>query len=846
SQTGGATQGPGGINGTDINNYFGTLILEVPSGAAGTYTIPLKSDPLTTFLADENSLTLLLTLNPGVIAIACQTNADCDDGNACTNDTCNQESQCVNTPNYDPAQSCCNPADGTLTPLSDNNACTDDVCDAGTGVVSHPPKPAGSTCGNSADTQCDNPDSCDGAGVCLSNFEPSGTACGDPTSTDCNGADTCNGSGVCLNNFATAGTPCGDPSDTDCTNPDTCSGAGVCLSNNASNSTPCDDGLFCNVGEACLNGVCTGGAARNCSDGLPCTSDSCDDVNDVCVNDLDPGNCLIGGMCYSDGQLDPANDCQECDTASTTTDWTFLNPGTACDDGDPCTGTGRPGIGIDTCDGSGVCSGTPDPECNDQCSFAIPLVEGSQNSTISAGGNDDVEATCQPNSNNDIWFVYTATCDGLVFMSTTGSNLAPSNDTVLSVYDECPDQSGVELACDDDSGAGLQAALTLSVVAGEDYFVRIAGFEQNVGPVVITVETVNDCVIDGVCYAAGELNPMNDCEACLPLLSSLDWSPRAEGSACGDPSDSECDGPDACDGAGFCEVNNKPDGIVCADDLNVCTFDVCQAGACAHPPVAEGSPCGDPTQLECDNPDTCDAVGVCQSNFVAMGTPCGDPGDDQCDNPDTCTGDGFCGQNFEPDGTFCNDNDICTNDDQCVSGLCEGTPIPEAPLVDENGPRSVLATPQPPASIAPVALRVTSPDWPCLDKYVQANGTLAAAPVFQLPSAWGTISLVGPDMVPSTTYVIEAECGAFTSPAGMAQTCNWCDINCDGAVNGADILFQVNGFQGDLGLGVSFEAMDVHPCAPDHVINGLDILRCVLAFQFQQTYADTGCPLPCP
>ena len=68
---------------------------------------------------------------------------------------------------------------------------------------------------------------------------------------------------------------------------------------------------------------------------------------------------------------------------------------------------------------------------------------------------DDAEASCQIDSNNDVWFVYTATCDGAVFMSTTGSQFAPSNDPVLSVYDACPGTGGVEIACDDDSGIDL-------------------------------------------------------------------------------------------------------------------------------------------------------------------------------------------------------------------------------------------------------------------------------------------------------------------------------------------------------------------------------------------------------
>ena len=134
-------------------------------------------------------------------------------------------------------------------------------------------------------------------------------------------------------------------------------------------------------------------------------------------------------------------------------------------DGNPCTGTGRPGVGDDTCDEFGICAGEEDPECNDDCGFAIEAIEGTTASDNSGAGPDDDEASCQPDSNSDVWFIYTASCDGLVFVNTLGSLLQPSNDPVLSVYDAC---GGNEIACDDDSGVGVQAALNFEGTAGVD------------------------------------------------------------------------------------------------------------------------------------------------------------------------------------------------------------------------------------------------------------------------------------------------------------------------------------------------------------------------------------------
>lgn len=828
-----------------IEYYAGTLIVVVPSGAQGTYTLDFIDDPNKTFMVDFFAAQISpIVTTPATIVIACATSTDCNDNNACTNDVCNPNNTCSNPLNYNPATHCCNPANGQQTLLTDNNQCTADNCNASNGQVTHPPLASGTACGSPASSECDQPDSCNGSGVCLSNFRPSGFACGSPTNTECDLADTCNGTGTCQTNRPSAGTPCGNPTNSDCTDPDTCNGLGNCLPNDVPNGTTCNDGLFCTQGEQCSGGACGGGSLLPCDDGRTCTSDACNESTDQCENTLLAGNCLIAGVCYADGELNPTDTCQECDPATNPGSFTTLPQGTLCDDGNPCTGTGSPGVGFDTCDAQGVCTGQPDPECNDNCSTAVPIFEGTnagyQNN--SAGPVDDDEASCQPDSNKDIWFSYTATCSGPVFLSTSGSVFTPTNDSVLSVYTSC---GGMEIACDDDSGVGLHAALIFNAVNGVTYFLRVAGFEDNEGSVQVNISTVAGCLIDGVCYAEDDLNPANDCEICLPDVSTTAWSPRLEGSACGDPSDTQCDSPDACDGAGVCETNHKPDLTACVDDGEQCTFDYCIAGLCAHPPVAVDTPCGDPTDTECDEPDTCDGNGVCLDNFRREGFPCGDPTSNQCDNPDSCDGSGACLSNYEPTGTPCDDGDICTEDDECDVGLCAGTPVPASPVLGNLGPKAFKVTAQPPGSPVPVALHVTSPTWPCLSKYVQANGTLDNNPVFQTPNQWGIKIIKGALVVPGSTYRVVAECGAFASAQASISTCPWGDVDCNQVVNFTDIQYLLLAFQGNFGPGIPFAAMDIDPCTPQGVINFTDIQRDVLAFQ-GQTYAQTGCPVPCP
>lgn len=833
-----------------IPQYAGTLVLDIPVGAIGTFTLGFRPFPDTSL--QDNALFDILPLNliPALITITCAFDAECDDGSACTDDSCRPNGTCLNQPNFNELTSCCNPIDGALTVIDDGNECTTDSCDADTGIVLHDVT-VDAPCGDGTLTDCDNPDTCDTLGVCQANFADPGSSCGDPTDSDCTAPDTCDGAGTCQPNHASPGTPCADPGNTECTDPDTCDGMGTCLANDAADGLACDD-AFCLLGQACQGGACDGGTPNLCDDALPCTTDRCDEDTDLCGNLLNVDACVIDNVCRATAELNPLNDCQECNPSLSTALWSFRPSGAACDDGDPCTGTGRPEIGIDTCDGAGTCSGLPDVDCNDNCEFAVAVVEGVNTGANVNQGPDDVEVSCQVDSNNDVWFVYIASCDGLVFASTTGSFFTPSNDPVLSVHDACPSIPGsIEIACDDDSGLNLQAALSFQAESGVSYWFRVGGFEDNTGDIVLNISTVNDCLIDGVCFADGEINPLNDCQACLPEVSTTAWSPRPEGSACGNAVDTECDSPDACNGAGVCESNPKPDGTACSDEGNECTFDECESGLCTHPPVASGQPCGDPSDSQCDHPDTCDGASGCLVNFQTLGTACGDESSDQCDEADICDGNGACDVNFVADDTACDDADICTGPDSCQNGTCQGAFIPMAPLVEGFGGRYVRVEPQPSESAAPVALRVTSPTWACLDKFLLPDGRLSDTPFVQLPADWGIVFMHGEQITPDSTYAVEAECGGLLTEAASDTTPIWGDTvglfengswtPPDDTVLLRDILAIVEGFV-QSPTKPPVQRIDLAPCLVDASIDIIDVLSGVEGF----TGVQFSCPPPCP
>ncbi|MBM4396922.1 MAG: putative metal-binding motif-containing protein, partial [Deltaproteobacteria bacterium] len=177
------------------------------------------------------------------------------------------------------------------------------------------------------------------------------------------------------------GTPCSD--NNACTDNDICS-SGACVSQprNCADSNPCttdtcqhptgciytpNAGLECSDGNLCTKNdrcggptgsgnptVCTGEAFA-CNDLLFCTEDKCNGTG--CSFDVLDGFCLIGGTCFTQGALDPANECKACLSAVSKTQYSIRPHGTKCDDHSACTNP-------DTCQG-GVCTAGPTVDCND-------------------------------------------------------------------------------------------------------------------------------------------------------------------------------------------------------------------------------------------------------------------------------------------------------------------------------------------------------------------------------------------------------------------------------------------------------------------------------------------------
>ncbi|MEK6674638.1 MAG: hypothetical protein AABZ47_03170 [Planctomycetota bacterium] len=157
--------------------------------------------------------------------------------------------------------------------------------------------------------------------------------------------------------------------------------------------------------------------------------------------------------------------------------------------------------------------------------------------------------------------------------------------------------------------------------------------------------------------------------------------------ACTD--DTQCDDGLRCNGAETCNQANGqcvPGVAPNCNDNNFCTADSCSEAApgngCVNDAAAQnGAACGNGSDTDCDNPDTC-LNGICATNNEPGGTPCGNPASGECDNADTCNGTGTCNSNNIA-GACSSDGNACTND-VCAAGSCAHNPVSNGTACDDG------------------------------------------------------------------------------------------------------------------------------------------------------------------
>jgi len=634
----------------------------------------------------------------------CSTDADCDDGNPCTADTCDLTGACVTTPTpnvpcsdglYCNGDEVCNSLGfcvaATPRNCDDGIACTLDSCDELTDSCINDPR--NSLC---SDGQfCNGAETCDPLSGCVAGTPPN---CGDgvscttdvcdeindacvntPSNAACNDGLYCNGLETCdALNGCQVGTPPNCNDSVSCTI-DSCNEVSDSC-DHLPNNAACSDGQYCNGAETCdaING-CQVGTPPNCNDSVGCTVDSCNEVSDSCDHLPNNAACSDGQYCNGAETCDALNGCQagvapNCgdgvgcttDACNEATDSCTHTPNdAACSDGLFCTGS-------ETCDLTGDCQpGTP-PNCADAVVCTVDACDEATDSCTHTPSNavcDDSQfcngvetcnalTGCQAGTAPDCNDGIACTADSCNEV-TDGCDNIPSNGfcsdgLFCTGVEVCNPSTGCETGSDPCPGAlcsePLDQCVDCLVDADCDNGVYCDGAETcNVGTGVCQPGTPPNCN-DGVSCTQ---------DSCNESTNSCDNVPSA--AACSD--NLYCTGVETCDPVNGCQAGTPPD---CNDGVS-CTADVCNEtlNACTHTP--NNGVCSD--GQFCNGAETCDAIAGCQA-----GVP------PNCNDGVDCTGDS-CNETTDscsnvPNNAACNDGQFCNGAETCdaVTGCEPGTP----------------------------------------------------------------------------------------------------------------------------------------------------------------------------
>jgi hypothetical protein len=320
-------------------------------------------------------------------------------------------------------------------------------------------------------------------------------------------------------------------------------------------------------------GIGPSGCLASCDDNNPCTTDTCS--VGVCVNTVRPAgsSCADNDACNGAEACDATGHClagtpvtctalDQCHTAGVcdTTTGNCSNPvaanGTTCNDGNACTKT-------DVCT-AGVCGGTA-YTCDDSlgCTADGCNGDGTCSNAVVTGcliaGACVAEGTVNP-ANECEQCVGATNAKG---WSPKASGTA-CNDGVLCTKDDVCNGAGVcggtAYTCPPPS------ACRAGVCTG-------SGCDTSLLP--------NFCEIKGACIPAGTQNPANQCQVCLPSISTSDWSAKAAGTSCNDGN--------ACTKGDVCTEGVCGGTVYSCEDGMTCTSDSCNGdGTCNHT-IATGS-----------------------------------------------------------------------------------------------------------------------------------------------------------------------------------------------------------------------------------------------------------------
>lgn len=333
----------------------------------------------------------------------------------------------------------------------------------------------------------------------------------------------CDEDGTCTVEPREEGTPCGDASEGECSGADVCDGAGACSANDLPNGAPC---------ETCPLGVCS------CLDG------ACGDCNAFAAS-----NNFITGRGVAGWEL--------------TGGWNLYREAPQNFARGPVVFEGQ----VFGTDGN---RSAPYPSNEDEQSYArtaptiLPAALEFLSWNVDEGTGVD-NKTIRVSTDGGASFTTVLDCNnvgGMVpFCQFRTDDRAPDDWDFVSIPLPPPLVGQVGI-----------------VEFTYDTLDNCCGFEQGWYIDATNFATECACQDDSGCLPLG-----GDCGAGLcGGTGECELDPVAAGTACGDATDTECNGADACDGVGYCAGNEAPTGLSMCDDCpaGVGSCNSCQAAMC--------------------------------------------------------------------------------------------------------------------------------------------------------------------------------------------------------------------------------------------------------------------------
>jgi hypothetical protein len=352
-----------------------------------------------------------------------------------------------------------------------------------------------------------------------------------------------------------------------------CPDDGLSCTNTTCQRGTCQDEIaagYCAVDRACLkhgqadaknscrycNTALSRTALQTRIDGSPCAADALSCTDDVCKagackHPLKAGGCLIGGVCYLQGELHPTQDCRECRPSGSTSAWSTAADGTLCTaDSLSCT--------LDVCK-AGSCS--------------HPLGAGSCliGGTCYSDGAANPAAACQQCRTGNSTGAWSARpdgtgCPGDAYPCTSdqcqgGACVHPLLGNRCLIGGTCYNSGDLKPGSDCTGCVPAKSTSNWSLVADGSSCtsdglsctsdVCKTGYCEH-------LQIPNTCLVAGACYLLGDKAPGIECRYCEPSRSSVAWSPMPNGARC---SGGECLGGNCCPGcisASTCMPGTSP------------------------------------------------------------------------------------------------------------------------------------------------------------------------------------------------------------------------------------------------------------------------------------------------